>query len=203
MKKHIMKSSAAALMVALLIMASLPFFAMAKSTQAQQGNTSNGNSNVNSSDNSNGSSNSNTSKTTTPAQKKLGGDQLKNCQNREGAINNIMARISDRAQKQLTLMNSISTQVQNLYKNNNMSLGSYDVLVAAVKSKKTIAEKEMNNVRVQSRVFNCGGDDPKGIATQFKSEASTQAGALNEYKTSINNLLVGVESATVSSDGTE
>lgn len=189
MKKFVIKNSAATLVVALLFAFTLPFFAMAKNTQAQ-GDTSNSNSGSSS-----GSSNSDSQKTTTQVQKKLDGNQLKNCQNREGAINNIMARVTDRAQKQLSLMEKISTQVQNLYKNNNMSLGNYDALVANVAAKKAIAEKSMNNVRVMNRTFNCDSDDPKGTVTQFKSNTSAQAGALNEYKTAVGNLIDGVEEA--------
>lgn len=198
MKKLVIKNTIATLAVALLFAFTLPFFATAKNTQAQ-GNTSNGNANT-----SGGSSDTNTNsqQTTSPVQKKLGADQLKSCQNREGAINNIMARITDRAQKQLALMEQISVKVQNLYKDKNMSLGNYNALSAAVAAKKAIAEKSMNNVRAISRTFNCGSDDPKGIGTQFKSDAAVQAGALNEYKTAINNLIDGVESASASTEGT-
>jgi hypothetical protein len=199
MKKKLIKSSVAISVFSIALAFSLPVLVGAINTQAQ-GNTS-GNGNTTSGGNATSDSQSNSQQNAAPIQKKLGAENLKSCQNREGAIDNIMARISDRAQKQLTLMDQISLRVQNLYKDKNMSIGNYEALVATVAAKKAIADREMNTVRTMSRQFNCDSDDPKGTATQFKANTSLQSGALNDYKTAIINLINSVESATVSTEG--
>jgi hypothetical protein len=196
MKNKLIKSSVVISVFAVALVFSLPVLVGARNTQAQ-GNTSD-NGNTTSEGNATSDSQSNSQQITAPIQNRLSAENLKSCQNREAAIDNIMARITDRAQKQLTLMDQISLRVQNLYKDKNMSIGNYEALVATVAAKKTIAEREMNTVRTMSRQFNCDSDDPKGTATQFKSNTSLQSGALNDYRTAIINLINGVESATVS-----
>lgn len=181
MKKNVIKHSFVATIAVFSIMLALPFMVGAKSVDAQV------NANTNRNDTSQNSR--------TAAQKKLVGDNLKSCQNREKAINNIMNRVGDRAQKQLTLMERINERVQTFYADKNMSLGNYNELIANISVKKEVAEKAMNNVRVMNGEFNCGSDDPKGIATQFKSNAALQSGALNGYRDSIKALLVEVKSS--------
>jgi len=186
MKKSIVKHSFIVTISVFSLMFVLPFLVGAKSVNAQNNTQSNPNG---------GGVQGNS----TVVAKKLSGDGLKSCQNREKTINNIMARVQDRAQKQSTLMARITERVQAFYSEKNMTLSNYDELVANIESKKMVAEQAMNNVRVMNGSFSCGNDDPKSVSTQFKSNAKIQNGALAEYKNAIKDLLVAVKSAYNSS----
>lgn len=125
---------------------------------------------------------------------RLAAAQLKSCQKRETAITNIMSRLSDRGQKQLTLFTTIAHRTETFYTTKGKTLSNYDALVADVTAKKAVAQTAVDNVKSTSTTFTCGANDPKGIASSFKDSLKTEISALNDYKTSVKNLIVGVKS---------
>lgn len=128
-------------------------------------------------------------------QAKLTETKMKVCRNRERLINNIMARIADRGQKQMQLFTTISEKTQEFYKNKNLSLDNYETLVNEVQAKQQAVEKAMTSIRAQNANFSCDGSDPKGSANQFKESLKLEIAAMKEYKTAVRNLIVGVKSA--------
>lgn len=128
------------------------------------------------------------------ASTKLADTKLRACQNREKAINNIMARIADRGQKQLNLFTTIATRTETFYTNKGKVLSNYDVLVADVNAKKTAAQTTVDAIKSDSVSFKCDGTDPKGVAAGFKTDLKAEITALKNYKTSVKNLIVGVKS---------
>jgi hypothetical protein len=125
---------------------------------------------------------------------KLADAKLKACQHREAAINNKMARIADRGQKQLGVFSKISTRVQTFYTDKGKTLSNYDALVADVNAKKAAAQTTVDTVKATSVTFKCDGTDPKGAASSFKTALKSEIDALKAYKTSVKNLIVGVKS---------
>lgn len=125
----------------------------------------------------------------------LAAAQLKACQKRETAINNIMSRISDRGQKQLDLFTSIATRTETFYTDKGTTLSNYDALVTDVTAKKAVAQTSVDAVKGDSITFKCDGTDPKGMATVFKEALKSEITALKDYKTAVKNLIVGVKSA--------
>ena len=137
------------------------------------------------------------------AQTRLTDAKLKACQHREKAITNIMARISDRGQKQIDLFDTIATRTETFYKSKGKVLSSYDSLVADVATKKADAQAAVDSTKSKAAEFKCDGTDPKGVASAFKDNLKTQNDALKAYKTSVKNLIVGVKSvqgSTTSAD---
>jgi iron-sulfur cluster repair protein YtfE (RIC family) len=127
-------------------------------------------------------------------QTRLADAKLRSCQNREKAITNIMARLSDRGQKQVDLFSTIAERTEKFYADKGKTLANYDALVADVAAKKTAAQATVDNVKSTSVEFTCGGDNPKGVASTFKDNLKTEIGALKAYKASVKNLIVGVKS---------
>lgn len=139
------------------------------------------------------------------AQTRLADAKLKACQNREKAITNIMARIGDRGQKQLDLFSTIADRTEKFYVDRGSTLASYDTLVADVVAKKAAAQTTVDTVKSSAPEFKCDGDNPKGIVALFKDSLKSEIEALQAYKTSVKNLIVGVKSvqSTTSSTGDE
>ena len=127
-------------------------------------------------------------------QAKAAAGQLKACQNREKAITNIMTRIADRGQKQLTLFSTIATRVETFYTSKGKTLSNYDTLVADVNAKQTAAQTAVDTIKSASTSFSCDNPDPKGVVNSFKDSLKSEISALQDYRTSVKNLIVGVKS---------
>lgn len=124
----------------------------------------------------------------------LAAAQLKSCQNREKAITNIMTRIADRGQKQLTLFGTIATRTETFYTSKGKTLSNYDALVADVNAKATAAQTALSSVSSSSSGFSCDNSDPKGFVASFQSSLKSEIAVLQAYRTSVKNLIVGVKS---------
>jgi hypothetical protein len=184
MQKSIKKYNLSTALVILAMMMVLPLTVSAKNAGAENSQAGNGTSNA-----------STTSGSDNAVQKKLQGNSLESCQNREMAINNIMARVGDRGQKQVQLIDSIQEQVRTFYSNQDVTVSNYDKLVATVEAKKQTATQAMNTVRTMNGSFGCSKDDPKGIATQFKSQAASQSDSITEYKNAVHDLVEAIKTA--------
>ncbi|MDQ2973769.1 MAG: hypothetical protein M3Q79_04845 [bacterium] len=126
---------------------------------------------------------------------KLEAKKLEICKKREKNIQNIMARISDRGQKQLDVFNKIAERTMNFSVEKNKKPANYDVLVAEVEAKRTAAQTLVDDIKTKSSEFECDAEDPKGKANGFKELLKSEISALKEYKTAVKNLIVGVKSA--------
>jgi hypothetical protein len=139
------------------------------------------------------------------AQTRLQDAKLKSCQNREKAITNIMSRIADRGQKQLTLFSTIAQRTEAFYVKQGKTLSTYDQLVADVAAKQADAQTAVSAVTSQDSTFKCDGTDPKGFVNSFKDSLKSEIKALQSYRTAVKNLIVGVksvESTTATSSNT-
>lgn len=134
---------------------------------------------------------------------RLADAKLKVCQNREKAITNIMTRVSDRGQKQLTLFGAIATRTETFYASKGKTLSNYDVLVADVNAKAAVAQTALATTKADSTSFSCDGTDPKGFVSSFKGSLKTEISALQDYRTSVKNLIVGVKSVQGATTATD
>ena len=128
------------------------------------------------------------------AKTKLTAAKLKSCQNRQQAIQNIMSRIADRGQKQLTLFTGIATKVENFYTTKGKPLSNYDTLLADVNAKQAAAQSTVDSIKSDSTGFSCDSSDPTGFVNSFKTALKSEILALQDYRTSVKNLIVGVKS---------
>lgn len=120
--------------------------------------------------------------------------KLRVCQQREQAMNKIMSRMADRADRQVTLFTTIAVRVETFYSAKGRPLSTYDALVAEVSEKKSAATAQILNLKASS-TFVCTADNPKGLAAAFKGSLRATITALQNYKTAVKNLIVGVKSA--------
>lgn len=124
----------------------------------------------------------------------LAAAQLRACQNREKAINSIMSRIDTRAKNQITLFGTIATRVENFYTQKGKTVSNYDQLVAAVNTAKDKANTDFATMQSGSN-FTCSANDPKGMVTTFQTYLKTEISDLQNYRTAVKNLIVGVAKA--------
>ncbi len=124
----------------------------------------------------------------------LAAGQLKICQDRQHAIDNIMARIANRGQKQLTLFSTIATRTEAFYTSKSVTLSNYAALVADVNAKQAAAQTAVDAVKSASTGFSCDSSDPATSVASFQSALKTEIAALQAYRTAVKNLIVGVKS---------
>ena len=120
--------------------------------------------------------------------------QLRSCQNRQNAINIIIGRIDTRAQNQITLFNTIATRVENFYTKRGKTVSNYSQLVAAVNTAELQANTDFGTLKSTSS-FSCTVSNPKGMVTQFQSYLKLEISDLQNLRTAVKNLIVGVATA--------
>ncbi len=120
--------------------------------------------------------------------------KLKACKKREKVITNIMARITERGQKQLDLFTTIAERTEAFYIEKGNTLSTIEELTADVAKKKAAAQETVDTIKTSSTDFKCDSEDPKGAAASFKESLQSEQEALKAYKVSVKNLIVGVKS---------
>lgn len=169
--------------LAFVALAAVPVLAVgsdnSNGTNASQGSTSSGSG----SDNAQGES------------KKLQGENLTKCLNKEGQINQVMQRITNRAELQYNLFGTIAERVQNYYTENGLHLTNYDELVTAIEAARERAQTSFQAMESNGGAFNCNSDDPHAYANQFTIRVDTGVDDLQTYKTAVRALVVAVQTA--------
>ncbi len=150
-----------------------------------------------------GSAQANIAERKAAAETRLSEAKLKACENRQTAIKNIMTRISDRGQKQITLFGKIAERVQAFYVDKGRTLENYDALVANATETKEAAQAAVDATEATAVEFSCDGENPKGIAETFKTNLNAQKTALKDYKTAVKDLIVGVKSVQSTTNSEE
>ncbi len=128
------------------------------------------------------------------AQQHIAAAKLKMCQKRQVAINNIMSRIDTRAHNQITLFSTIATRVENFYTKKSKTVSNYSQLVRDIAAAKLQAETDLSTMKANA-IFNCNAINPKGMISSFKGYLKQEISDLQNFRTSVKNLIVAVASA--------
>ncbi len=140
------------------------------------------------------------------AKDELQGDRLKACEARQAGIVKIMTQAGERGDRQIALFDTIATRVEAFYTSKGKVLANYDQLVAAVATAKTAAQTAVQAVKSANTQFNCGGTNPTGQIDVLRTELKAMSTALEQYRTAVKNLIVGVksvQSTTTSTSGAQ
>lgn len=136
-------------------------------------------------------------------QAKLDDAKKKICEKRQANIKKHMTNTAARGERQLTVFTKIAERVQKFYVDKNLSVANYDELVAAMETAKADARKAVDAAKTDSTTFQCGADNPKGLADTFKERLKVEIEALKAYRTSVKNLIVAVKSAAEQAEATK
>lgn len=127
---------------------------------------------------------------------KLDDTKRSTCQKREKKIKKIMQSMQLRSERQLDVFNKIAERTKSFYEAKQRSVASYNDLVAAVDEKKSAAEIALQAGSSIIADFSCSEDDPLVLKDLFKTQLQEQIAALKAYKTTVNDLIVAVKSAS-------
>lgn len=128
------------------------------------------------------------------AEDRLSGARLKTCQARQEAITKIMKDAAQHGTDQITLFSTIATRVEDFYKSKGNVLSNYDQLVSEVNTTQAAAQAAVQTVKTADTQFDCTSANPKATIDVFRAEIKAQNAALEQYRTAVKNLIVGVKS---------
>lgn len=123
---------------------------------------------------------------------KLTGPTLTLCNNRQAVINDIMGRIVNRGQQQVTLFGTIATRVEAFYTSSGKTVSGYTTLVAAINTAQTTAQSAVTTLKGAGTTFSCSTTDPQATITTFKADLQNEIAAVQAYRTAIKNLVQAI-----------
>ena len=126
--------------------------------------------------------------------------KLEVCERHEAKINQHMDAIAERVDRQKDVFDKISERVQAFYSDKGLELATYEILVEDVNAKQAIVVQQISDLRAADVDFDCGGEDPIGVADAFKGVREEVSVAMQEYKTSIKNLISEIKPVAEASD---
>lgn len=130
--------------------------------------------------------------TAAPAIVKLTGAKLTICQTKEATISSR----SNSLIKQVALyeqgFTDIAKATEKYYLTTGVNTENYDSLVADVTAKQIVADTALSSSQSDITAFSCTSSNPKAQLTQFKTDIQLAKGALENYRTSIKNLIMAV-----------
>lgn len=119
--------------------------------------------------------------------------KLQSCQARLLTIKTRSQNLTDFSNRLIATFDKIATRVQEFYTTKDLSVTNYSTLVADVATKKLAAQTALTKAQAIMAEFNCTSGDPKANLLTFNQEMRLVHTALNSYKTSVRNLIVGVK----------
>lgn len=132
---------------------------------------------------------------TEKTKERLSDPGLKACESREQSIKNRGDSLVRMSANMLGKFDAIVTRLKDFYQNKVLPTGktvpNYDDLLADIATKKTAVESALSALP-ETDTFDCNSDDPKAQASDFREKMKDVKEALNEYRTSVKNLIVAI-----------
>lgn len=126
--------------------------------------------------------------------------RLKFCQNHEDEIKTRVTSLNKLVVGMIATFDAIAARVEDFYTNKVIPSGktvpNYKELTDAITAKKAAVTTAMTNAQNDVSTFNCTSDNPKGELNLFRTDMQAVKKALQDYRTSIKNLIVAVKSVT-------
>lgn len=123
---------------------------------------------------------------------------LRSCQAREDAVKKRARQLGQLAGNMENTFDAIVQRVREYYLTKLVPVGKkaadYDGLDADIVVKKVAVQTALTQAQANTN-FSCASDDPKAQMTQFREDMQKVIQALKDYRTSIKNLIVAVNTA--------
>lgn len=124
--------------------------------------------------------------------------KLKACQAKENVIKNRSTSLTRLVDEMIGKFGNVAKKVEDYYTNTVVSSGktvsNYDALVADIEAKKSVVQTAIQKTKDDFKQFSCTGDDPKGNMTKFREDMQAVKKALQDYRTSVKNLIHAIRS---------
>lgn len=125
--------------------------------------------------------------------------KLKACQAKEDSLTKRSTQLKNLATNMQEKFDKTAEKIKEYYTSKVLPSGktvsNYDSLVADIQSKKEAVKTAVDKSIIDINGFTCDGEDPKGQMTLFRDDMKSVKSALQDYRTSIKNLIVAVRSA--------
>lgn len=129
---------------------------------------------------------------------KLEGERLQFCENHQDEINTRLTSLGSLVANILGKFDAIAARVEEFYTTKVVPTGktvsNYDALLSDIKAKKDAVSTALSNSQSDINGFSCNTDNPKGQIRLFGTDMQIVHKALQDYRTSIKNLIVAVMS---------
>lgn len=129
--------------------------------------------------------------------------RLRVCEKREDKIKNIMARVGDRGTKKLDVIKKIYDRTvafyNSKYQSEGMILENFDELDGLATAAYETAQAAVTEA-IENETFECDSEDPHSSVATFKALVKDRNEALQNYRTAVKNLIVGVKSIHSTTD---
>lgn len=127
-------------------------------------------------------------------------NRLKFCENHQDEINKRLTSLGSLVTNMLGKFSAIAVRVEQFYTNKVLPSGktvpNYQQLVDDVAAKNSAVTLAFSNAQADVKDFKCTAEDPKGQLKLFRTDMQLVKKALQDYRTSIRNLIVAVKSVT-------
>lgn len=124
--------------------------------------------------------------------------RLKFCEVHHDEISNRSQSLGDLVAAMLGKFDATVTNVENYYTTKvvpgGKSVTNYDALANDIAAKRAIVVKDLASAQADVAGFSCKGDNPKGQITQYRLDMQAVKKALQDYRTSIKNLISAIRS---------
>ncbi len=126
----------------------------------------------------------------------LEGEKLQACQKRQEAIKNRQQSLLRLAAGHLKRMDGWVDRLKVFYEEKMLPKGvkveNYDELLARIGEARSNVVDSLDKASGLAGDFNCEGDDPKGLYTQFREAMQEVKSNLQEYRKAVKDLLVAI-----------
>lgn len=127
--------------------------------------------------------------------------RIRSCAAREKTLTTRMARLTNLATNMMTKFDGHVERIEKHYTTKILpkgaELSNYESLLANIKDKKAAVQVALAESQANTDAFKCESDDPKAQLQQFRSNMQTVKQALHQYRTSIKDLIVAINSIKV------
>lgn len=129
---------------------------------------------------------------------RLEGLRLEFCQKHEDEVDTRLTSLGNLVANVLGKFDAIAARVEQFYTNKVIPTGrtvpNYDALLADITAKRTAVTTALSNTQNDINGFSCTAENPKGQIRLFRTDMQTVKRTLQDYRTSIKNLIVAVRS---------
>lgn len=127
--------------------------------------------------------------------------QMRSCEAREEALKTRMNRLTQMATTMMTKLDGHVERIENHYTTKILPRGGelsiYDALLDEIEDKKSAVQTALAEAQTDADAFSCDSDDPKTHLKEFRENMQSVKQALKDYRTSIKNLIVAINSVKV------
>lgn len=130
-------------------------------------------------------------------------ERAKTCDQIQNAVNHKLSAFNNHADKYLSRLDDLFGKVKAYQADHNLTVASYDALVAAAAQKQTNATFAVDAFKSLGTTLDCSSDDPAGMLAAAKSGASEVRDALKSYRSALKDLVVALIQASDTTATTE